>query len=485
MVPPSEDPPTDRWGPSPSPPGVRLPGPGGTCVGRGWSGSVRCRKGRLARRCRADGGPCGLSRMALIERASATLPRVDLPPDERSEPRALAQPSPDLPPDLDADETIALFTGTDDDEDGEAYDPPPPPAPPHRSRYWPGRPRRTDPRAWPPGGGPAPAGAAVLLAFAGHGRDSDLGRRHDVRRRVWRRRCFDPEVIWGLLALQGLFLAWRLLAVGSSLLEPALPRPGRRDLAPIALLLALRHRPAGLCRLRDRDRPRDGRRDLRRAGRRRRPRRRSARRARSRASCDPAASPTRAPPVGVAVGQPDRPRVTGLLVGVDAGVGRNTYLTDTMIVVSLDPVTRDRLDGVDPARHGRRPAGRRAEVPRQGQLRSCRTPGTTRGSSRARTAPGFDVLMDALGHAARTFRSTTTRRSTWVASSGRRHARRRRRERRARLLRPDLRRVRLHARLRDHGRPPPPQRPAGARLRARPQGRPARATSRAPPASRR
>ena len=35
---------------------------------------------------------------------------------------------------------------------------------------------------------------------------------------------------------------------------------------------------------------------------------------------------------------PTVPRVTGLVIGVDSGVGRSTYLTDTMIVVSLDPV---------------------------------------------------------------------------------------------------------------------------------------------------
>src|SRR5260221_3483028 len=45
------------------------------------------------------------------------------------------------------------------------------------------------------------------------------------------------EVIWGLLAAQALLLASRLLAVGSSLLNPELPRPGRRDLIPIAILL--------------------------------------------------------------------------------------------------------------------------------------------------------------------------------------------------------------------------------------------------------
>ena len=39
--------------------------------------------------------------------------------------------------------------------------------------------------------------------------------------------------------LQGIFLVWRLLAVGSSLYDPALPRPGRRDVLPIALILLI------------------------------------------------------------------------------------------------------------------------------------------------------------------------------------------------------------------------------------------------------
>ena len=111
------------------------------------------------------------------------------------------------------------------------------------------------------------------------------------------------------------------------------------------------------------------------------------------------------------------PRITGLIIGVDAGVGRNTYLTDTMIVVSLDPVDEHRLDGLDPARHGRRPAGGRAQVPRQDQLaRVVRAPPPE-------AVPGLrrDRLRRADGrarHPARTQRSSTTRRSTSAASSG-------------------------------------------------------------------
>lgn len=46
-------------------------------------------------------------------------------------------------------------------------------------------------------------------------------------------------------------------------------------------------------------------------------------------SAGPTAAPTATPAVG---------RVNVLIIGVDAGVGRRTFLTDTMIVASLDPV---------------------------------------------------------------------------------------------------------------------------------------------------
>ena len=64
----------------------------------------------------------------------------------------------------------------------------------------------------------------------------------------------SAEVIWGLIVAQGLFLVWRLLAVGSSLLDPSLPRPGRRDALPIAILLVVMLVAAGLRGLPDRDR---------------------------------------------------------------------------------------------------------------------------------------------------------------------------------------------------------------------------------------
>ena len=48
---------------------------------------------------------------------------------------------------------------------------------------------------------------------------------------------------------------------------------------------------------------------------------------------------TPAPP-STSSAAPTVPRVNVLLIGVDSGVGRNTALTDTMIVASLDPVGR-------------------------------------------------------------------------------------------------------------------------------------------------
>jgi len=142
------------------------------------------------------------------------------------------------------------------------------------------------------------------------------------------------EVIWGLLAAQALLLAARLIAVGSSLLNPALPRPGRRDLLPIALLLGFVVAPQAYAGYTTE----------------------VAREAADQIFVEPvpAAVPTvsaapdpsflsTAPPsfaLPPASAAPPSQRVTALVIGVDSGVGRNTYLTDTMIIVSLDLATR-------------------------------------------------------------------------------------------------------------------------------------------------
>ena len=171
---------------------------------------------------------------------------------------------------------------------------------------------------------------AFILLGARHRRDDEPPRLAAT--------LFDPAVLWGLLALQLGFLVWRLLAVGSSLFgtPAAAARPSRGD--PDRRDPAARCRgTAGVCRIHDRGRPGDRRRDLRGAV--------AQRTGRPVASAEPdpsflapaspsasaSASPSPSP-------TPLVPRVNVLIVGVDAGVGRNTYLTDTMIVASLDPV---------------------------------------------------------------------------------------------------------------------------------------------------
>ncbi len=93
---------------------------------------------------------------------------------------------------------------------------------------------------------------------------------------------------------------------------------------------------------------------------------------------------------------PTVPRITGLVIGVDSGVGRNTYLTDTMIVVSLDPVSdtvsmvsipRDMVDV--PFSDGRKFRGKINSLVSYARHHTKQFPG--------RNGKGFDVLMDALG----------------------------------------------------------------------------------------
>ena len=144
------------------------------------------------------------------------------------------------------------------------------------------------------------------------------------------------EVILGLLVAQALLLASRLIAVGSSLFDPALPRPGRCDLLPMALLLVFVIAPQAYAGYATE----------------------VAREAADEifvapatavaptvsAAPDPSFLSTPAPglpsPPPFPSADPGSHRVTALIIGVDSGVGRNTYLTDTMIIVSLDKATR-------------------------------------------------------------------------------------------------------------------------------------------------
>ncbi|HSO28396.1 MAG TPA: LCP family protein, partial [Candidatus Sulfomarinibacteraceae bacterium] len=196
------------------------------------------------------------------------------------------------------------------------------------------------------------------------------------------------EVIWALLAGQGLLLVWRLLAVGSSLTDPALPRPARRDLLPIALLLVVVVAPQAFVAYATE----------------------VAREAADRIfveppgpiplpSADPRPDPsflTTAPPSPDASLGPGGGRITGLVLGVDSGVGRRTYLTDTMIIVSLEPATRTvsmlsiPRDMVDvPLPDGRQYRDKINSLVSYARHNPAQFPGSD--------GTGFDVLRGALG----------------------------------------------------------------------------------------
>jgi LCP family protein required for cell wall assembly len=193
-----------------------------------------------------------------------------------------------------------------------------------------------------------------------------------------------------------LILAWRLAAVGSSLLNPGLPRPGRRDALPVAVLILAVVVPQAFAGA------------LTQAG------RETANEIFGEATPPPVAGrPSVAPepdPSFLTTAAPDAsaspspapsatpsvPRINLLVIGVDAGVGRNTYLTDTMIVVSVDPVgetvsmlsiPRDMVDV--PLPDGRTYTGKINSLASYARHHPRQFPGYD--------ASGSDVLMDALG----------------------------------------------------------------------------------------
>ena len=205
----------------------------------------------------------------------------------------------------------------------------------------------------------------------------------------------DPATVVVLFGLQALLLVWRAAAGGSSLTNGRFPRLGRRDAVPIALIaivLIVPHVYGGVLTEAARE------------------------------SADEVFDPTTAgawqPPGGAATPEPDpsialpsgplpsdspepsatphEPRQNVLLIGVDSGIGRNTFLTDTMIIVSLDPVTetvsmvsipRDMVDV--PLPDGRTFSGKI-----NGLVSFARHhQGTFPGSN----GQGYDVLMGALG----------------------------------------------------------------------------------------
>ncbi len=200
----------------------------------------------------------------------------------------------------------------------------------------------------------------------------------------------STEAIWGLLGAQGLLLASRLIAVGSSLFDPALPRVGRRDFLPIALLLAFVIAPQAYVAYATE----------------------IAREAADQIFVEPgavAAVPSAEPqpdpsflttvppsPSTTPSLSPTGDRITGLIIGVDAGVARNTYLTDTMIVISLDRTTRTvsmlsiPRDMVDvPMSDGRQFRDKINSLVSYARRNQEQFPGSD--------GTGFDVLMDALG----------------------------------------------------------------------------------------
>ena len=205
----------------------------------------------------------------------------------------------------------------------------------------------------------------------------------------------EPEVIWSLLGLQVLFIIWRLLAMSSSVLDPAYPKPRARDIVPIGLLILFIVVPAGFA-LAVTD---------------------QARRTADTVfvgddSADGAWVPeTEAPtfgtpgytdggdvlPTGASPSPTDGPqRVNVLLIGVDSAPARSTYLTDTMIVASLDPVAgtvsmvsipRDMVDV--PLPNGRTYAGKINSLAAYAR----RNPRQFKGAN----GRGIDVLQGALG----------------------------------------------------------------------------------------
>lgn len=295
-------------------------------------------------------------------------------------------------PGFDLEETrrIALTREVDSlnpEGDPDADYPPPPPAPQHRSRY-----PAAILDALIPGLGHLIAGRRlrallfvspllVMLATALLIVATTSGPRLAAT-------LLSAEVIWGLLAAQALLLASRLIAVGSSLFDPALPRPDRRDLAPIALLLAFVIAPQAYAGYATE----------------------IAREAADQIFVEPvavaappgspapdpsflaSAPPSASPSPSIS---PSGERITGLLIGVDAGVGRNTYLTDTMIVVSLDlgtrtvsmlSISRDMVDV--PLPDGRSYRDKVNSLVSYARRNPAAFPGSD--------GTGFDVLMDAL-----------------------------------------------------------------------------------------
>jgi LCP family protein required for cell wall assembly len=195
----------------------------------------------------------------------------------------------------------------------------------------------------------------------------------------------------GLIGLQAIVLVWRLAAMGSSLLNPQLPRLRGRDAVPVLLLALLAAGPQaylGYATNVAREQvgivfapatsgggawipgtPTPG--------------------PESSTGIEPSPEPSPSP-------SPAEARMNVLLIGVDAGVGRRTFLTDTLIVASLDPLTetvsllslaRDMVDV--PLPDGRTYPDKINSLLSYARLHPGEFPGST--------GDGHDVLMAAVG----------------------------------------------------------------------------------------
>jgi LCP family protein required for cell wall assembly len=204
----------------------------------------------------------------------------------------------------------------------------------------------------------------------------------------------EPEVIWGIIGLQVLFVVWRLLAMTASVLDPAYPRPRARDIVPVGLLILFIVVPQGFV-LAVTD---------------------QARRTADTVfvgdqASDGAWTPeTLAPtygtpgfdddpdvlPPGASPSPTEGPQRINVLLSASTPPNRSTYLTDTMIVASLDPVggtvsmvsiPRDMVDV--PLPNGRTFAGKINSLVAYAR----RNPRQFKGAN----GKGFDVLQGALG----------------------------------------------------------------------------------------
>ena len=209
--------------------------------------------------------------------------------------------------------------------------------------------------------------------------------------------ALDDSVLVGLIVLQGALLVWRLIALGSSLTDPRLPRLRVRDAIPVVILVVLVAAPqayAGYVT----EAARESANEVFVEG------------AATSGAWHPDATASPAAPASLAPGATPSPtptaspsptptpalaRVNVLLLGVDSGVGRRTLLTDTMIVASLDRVAgtvsllsfpRDLVDVPLPG--GRRFSGKVNSL-----LAYARN---HRGAFPGSSGDGHDVLMAAM-----------------------------------------------------------------------------------------